>query len=45
MIINKAKGWFRKSMEKTSMKEIFTIALYKSSHFEFIMNEAKTTFT
>jgi arginine decarboxylase len=43
--INKAKSWFRKSMEKTSMRQILLLLLHKSSHFEYIMNEAfKTTF-
>jgi arginine decarboxylase len=37
--INKAKNWFRKSMEKKYIGKILLL-LYKSSHFEFIMNEA-----
>jgi arginine decarboxylase len=32
-------------MEKINMRQILLLLLYKSSHFEFIMNEAlKTTF-
>jgi arginine decarboxylase len=43
--INKAKNWFRKSMEKNKYEAKYYYCYTKSSHFEFIMNEAlKTTF-
>jgi arginine decarboxylase len=43
--INKAKSWFRKSMEKKKYEANIILLLHKSSHFEYIMNEAfKTTF-
>ena len=39
--INKAKGWFRKSMEKLKYDaKYYYCYCTKSSHFEFIMNEA-----
>jgi arginine decarboxylase len=39
--INKAKSWFRKSMEKNKYEaKYFYCYCTKSSHFEYIMNEA-----
>jgi len=39
--INRAKGWFRKAMEKNKYEgKYFYCYCTKSSHFEFIMNEA-----
>ncbi|MFN7420319.1 MAG: arginine decarboxylase, partial [Flavobacterium sp.] len=39
--INKAKGWFRKGMEKIGYEgKYYYCYCTKSSHFEFIMNEA-----
>ena len=39
--INKAKSWFRKSMEKNKYEaKYYYCYCTKSSHFEFIMNEA-----
>jgi len=39
--INKAKGWFRKAMEKNSYDgKYYYCYCTKSSHFEFVMNEA-----
>lgn len=39
--INKAKGWFRKSMEKNKYEaKYFYCYCTKSSHFEYVMNEA-----
>ena len=39
--INKAKAWFRKSMEKNKYEaKYYYCYCTKSSHFEYIMNEA-----
>ena len=39
--INKAKSWFRKSMEKNNYEaKYYYCYCTKSSHFEYIMNEA-----
>src|SRR5574343_769441 len=39
--INKAKGWFRKGMEKIGYEgKYYYCYCTKSSHFKFIMNEA-----
>ena len=39
--INKAKSWFRKSMEKNKYEaKYFYCYCTKSSHFEYVMNEA-----
>ncbi|HEY4628292.1 MAG TPA: arginine decarboxylase, partial [Flavobacterium sp.] len=39
--INKAKNWFRKSMEKNNYEaKYFYCYCTKSSHFEYVMNEA-----